>query len=99
MTLIEVIRELGLENTDINITYRTTGIIWDGSQEDILAGFALWENGYLFSLDGDSYELDDEIDKYQLTEDSLIVWYESEWLTGEELNNILSSKRKSKKTR
>lgn len=79
-TLIEVLNERNLENTDI--MYRTNSPV--EAEEDMLMGYCRYENGNLISLDGDSYCLDDEIVKYEMSKDDngneyLVVWTESEW--------------------
>ena len=79
-TLIEVLNERNLENTDI--MYRTNSPV--EAEEDMLMGYCRYENGNLTSLDGDSYCLDDEIIRHEMSKDDsdneyLVVWIENEW--------------------
>ena len=78
MLLKEIIKKEGLTGKDIHIEYRSTspeGI-------DCFTGSADYVSGEMKSLDGDDYELEDEIVKYELSEDGKIlkVWEELEWL-------------------
>jgi len=47
---------------------------------DTLFGYCRWHGNSLESLDGDSYDIDWEITKFEWeSENSLVVWIESEW--------------------
>lgn len=47
---------------------------------DMLFGHCYWDGEELISGDGDSYYLDDEIEKFELREPGYItVWIEVEW--------------------
>ena len=85
------LRDILPRNNDIplKIIVRT----YDPFGEDMLFGFCRWENGELISEDGDSYDLDDEVIRFEMTynpnkfcEYLLTYWFESEWTTGEEDN-------------
>ena len=79
MTLNDVLKKYNNKNFKC-IEYRTNTP--PGSPEkDMLAGMAAYKNKMLVSLDGDTYHLSDEIDRYELFQDDwLVVWYESEWI-------------------
>ena len=79
MTLIEIIKKLGLDDKDIYIEYRTYAPTGHNEVEDILAGMCKWENRKLSPMDGDFYDLADEINKYEFNDDILTVWYKSQW--------------------
>lgn len=54
----------------------------DYGQDDMLFGYCAWDGENLISLDGDSYELDDEITKYEFDESgNLTYWFYAEWYT------------------
>ena len=79
-TLKEILNERKLENIDI--MYRTNSPV--KTEEDMLVGYCRYENGNLTSLDSDSYCLDDEIIRHEMSKDDngseyLTVWIESEW--------------------
>lgn len=44
---------------------------------DILIGFCHWTGSELISLDGDSYQLDDEIEKYEFDEEGNLTYWET----------------------
>ena len=78
------------EEYPLEIIVRTNSP-FDG--EDMLFGFCSWDGYDLISEDGDSYDLDDEVVKYELHADFskenpyyLIYWFKSEWTTGEKSN-------------
>ncbi len=78
MLLKEIIEKEGLSGQELHVEYRSVspeGI-------DCFTGAADYRDGELVSLDGDDYGLDDEIVKYELSEDrgTLLVWEELEWL-------------------
>lgn len=73
MTLKEVLKNY--DNKDFKcIEYRTKAPV--GCKEDyILIGMAAYKNKMLISLDGDSYHLNDEVERYELFQDDwLVVW-------------------------
>ena len=78
MLLRDVIEKEGLSEKTLRVEYRSV------SPEglDLFTGEAEYCRGELRSLDGDDYELDDEIVKYELSDDGteLKVWEELEWL-------------------
>ena len=54
-------------------------------EEDVLFGYCRWDGSNLISEDGDSYDLDDEIVKWEIrifNEEPFIVYWEKtgEWL-------------------
>lgn len=55
------------------ITYRTI-INIDGVPSDEFIGCCKYDGKNLISLDGDTYSLEDEIEKYKIRDDELIVW-------------------------
>ena len=86
MKLIDVINKYdNPELKNVTIQYRTI----DPDKNDLFAGICHYDrdSGELFSDDGDIYDLNDEIIKYEMYTDPmsgeqyLIVWYESEWIT------------------
>lgn len=79
MTLSDVLKKFNNKNFNV-IEYRTNAPA-NSSEKDMLAGMAAYKNKMLVSLDGDTYHLSDEIDRYELFQDDwLVVWYESEWI-------------------
>lgn len=70
-----------LPKRKITIEYRTC----DPFGQDILAGVCEWDGKTLIPLDGDLYYVDDEISSYVWENNNhLIIWYLSEWITGDE---------------
>lgn len=43
-------------------------------------GYCSWNGEDLESLDGDTYSLDMEIEKYEMNEGGLVVWFLSDWV-------------------
>lgn len=69
MTLSDILKNFKSKDFDV-IEYRSK--IKEG---DILVGMASYKNKMLISLDGDTYCLRDEIEKYELYKDNwLVVW-------------------------
>ena len=68
MKLRDILLQLHYKKTEppIPITVRTNSP-FDG--EDMLFGFCSWDGENLISEDGDSYDLDDEVVKYELHTD------------------------------
>ena len=51
---------------------------------DIFSGYCHWDGEFLSPLDNDYYDLEDTIDKYEIDDGKLIVWYRSQyWEDGE----------------
>lgn len=57
------------------IMVRTYGPLGD----DILFGFCSWDCHSLISLDGDYYDINEVVLKYEWEEDALVYWIESGW--------------------
>ena len=78
MLLRDIIEKEDLTDQDLYIEYRS--ISPEGI--DCFTGSADYSSGEMKSLDGDDYELEDEIVRYELSEDrkTLKVWEELEWL-------------------
>lgn len=74
MTLIEVLRELNLEDKNVDIRYKTCAPDWDGKTIRVYTGYCRLEDGYLTPLDRDFYDFDDEIVKYDFNDGKLTVW-------------------------
>lgn len=75
MTLSEVLKKY--DNRDFSV------IEYRSSEKDILVGMAAYKNKMLVSLDGDSYHLNDEIERYTLYKnDWLVVWEKIMWKKG-----------------
>ena len=54
------------------------------TEEDVLLGYCEWDGENLISLDNDSYDLDDEIERWEIwqnTNEAYIVYWEKmgEW--------------------
>lgn len=81
------LRDLCIPDQAIDtIQYRCYGPAPD--YEDMMFGYCRWTGKELESIDGDSYSLDDEIIKYeQIDEHLLIVYFEAQWIGGEENGN------------
>jgi hypothetical protein len=68
-----------LPNRPVTIEYRT----FTPYGNDILEGYARWNGKELISLDGDAWNINDEIGDYYLYDgDEMVVWYESKWIIG-----------------
>lgn len=79
MTLNDALKKYN--NRDFKCIEYRTNTPPGSSEKDMLAGMAAYKNKMLVSLDGDTYHLSDEIDRYELFQDDwLVVWYESEWI-------------------
>ena len=75
MTLSEVLKQYGNRDFPV-IEYRAITSIGD-KDVDALGGMAAYRDKILFSLDGDSYHLNDEIVKHKLYRDDWLVVYYS----------------------
>lgn len=85
MTLIEIIKTLGLEDKNFNIIYKTYAPCWDNRTLQLYCGYCRYEYGYLTPLDNDYYDFSDEISKYEFHDGSLIVWYHTQtWSVNDE---------------
>lgn len=72
-----ILRELLKDKKHCEITYRTNSPY----EENMLVGYASYENGNLMSVDGDGYSLDDVISKWEWNKyGDLTVWYDSKWI-------------------
>lgn len=79
MTVRDAIEFTEFERGDVE--YRTNG----PTHDEIWVGTAFYNGETLIPYDGDSYFLDDEIDKFEIrhpegVNDYLVVWYESTWV-------------------
>ena len=81
MTVRDAIQEAGFEHGEVE--YRTYG----PTNEEIWTGSALYDgdDNTLVPCDGDSYYMDDVINKFEKrspegSDDYLVVWYESKWI-------------------
>lgn len=79
MTVREAIKKSGFQRGDVE--YRTNGPM----NEKIWIGTVLYDGNELIPYDGDTYSLDDEIDKFEIKhpegiDEYLVVWYESHWI-------------------
>lgn len=73
------LRDLLVNNKPVNIMYRCNSPFPD-MEPDMLYGYCRWTGKELESVDGDSYYLNDVIDKYEIEEDgSLTVWISVVW--------------------
>lgn len=74
------LKDLLMIGSPVNVTYRTFG----PNGEDLLAGYCFWDGASLVSRDGDTYDVEDEINGYVWSpeKDNLTVWYESKWVYG-----------------
>ena len=80
MTVHDAIKETGFTYGDVE--YRT----YSPTNDEIWIGSALYDGINLAPYDGDTYYLDDEIDRCEVkhsegVDDYLIVWYKSYWIT------------------
>lgn len=73
MTLKDILSDYPIEYIEVR-----TNDPWG---DDMLFGYCHWTGTELISGDGDSYYLDEEINKYELDEENgkLIYWIVSEW--------------------
>lgn len=71
MTLYDVVK--GKDFSEIEVR------LYGPDGEDELFGFCSYINGELKSLDGDSYSLDEEVDKWVIINDVLIVIEHTEY--------------------
>ena len=78
------LRDLLVEGVPTTIQYRCNAPKLD-DEEDMLFGYAYWNGRSLESVDGDSYYLNDVIEKYEReSDDYLTVWIEVVWSGGKE---------------
>lgn len=75
MTLYDVVKEKDFSEIEVRL-YGPNGA-------DDLFGFCSYVNGELKSLDGDSYSLDEEIDKWVIINDVLIVIEHTKYFYGD----------------
>ena len=82
MTFIELL--LSLDTVFECIQVRTNSPLED--EEDMLFGYCAWNGKEIVSLDGDSYDPNEPLTKYEITETNgdqeLTVWVESVWVSG-----------------
>lgn len=72
------LRDLLINNKPVNIMYRCNSPLEE--EEDMLFGYCRWTGTELESVDGDSYYLNDVVDKYEYDSDGdLIVWISVGW--------------------
>ena len=71
-----------LPNHHINIQART----YSPDGEDMLFGYCHWTGTELVSDDGDNYSVEEEVAKYEFDDWGLVYWFESEWISGEEID-------------
>lgn len=76
MTVADILPIYPLESIEVR-TYGPWG-------EDILFGYCSWTGEELLSIDGDTYYLDDEIDKYEFDGNNLTYWIKGEWIGAED---------------
>lgn len=69
------------------IMVRTT--LPDDFEGDTLFGYCAWDGETLISLDGDTYCLDDEVERFEIDENGMLIyWFKSVWLKPDKLNLI-----------
>lgn len=79
------LRDLLKEKQSTTIEYRINSPV---PGEDMLYGYAFWNGRSLESIDGDSYYLNDVIEKYEYkTDEYLTIWIEVVWSGGERNND------------
>lgn len=73
------LRDLLTKNKPVDIMYRCNSPLED-MEPDMLYGYCRWDGQKLESGDGDSYYLNDVIEKYEYdTDGMLIVWISVVW--------------------
>jgi hypothetical protein len=78
MTIKDILKpEKPIKNIIIRTNYPKNFPEVQNSWFGILFGSCSWDGKNLISLDGDNYNLDDEIYGYIELEDSLIIWIKS----------------------
>ena len=72
-----ILKEI-LPNHPVDIQVRTNGPFG----EDMLFGFCYWTGTELVSKDGDSYSLEEDVVRYEFSENKtkLVYWFESIWI-------------------
>jgi hypothetical protein len=76
------LRDLLPKGKKVKIQYRCNAPKMD-DEEDMLFGYAIWTGEELVSGDGDSYYLDDVVEKYEWDSDmDLTIWIEVVWSSG-----------------
>ena len=73
MTVLNIVKGKPPIDTIIVRCFHSEG----GETEDVLIGFCSWDGTKLVSLDGDSYRLDDKVDKYEFHEDGSLTYWET----------------------
>lgn len=48
--------------------------------DGMLFGYCSWDGRDLVSLDGDTYSVDMEIEKYEVSDHGITVWFISDWI-------------------
>lgn len=73
-----ILRDLIQDKKDIIIEFRTNSPVEE--EKDMLFGYAKWTGEELESLDGDDYYLDEELYRAEIFNDSITVWFKSDWI-------------------
>ena len=83
------LRDLLPANENVSIEYRCNAPKCD-DEDDMLFGACYWDGKELISEDGDSYYLNDVIEKYMWNEEEypydLTVWIEVKWNSDREID-------------
>ena len=77
------LKDLLLKGEVVEIMYRCNAPEYC-DEEDMLFGYAKWDGENLYSGDGDNYYLNDVIERFEWTDDYLIVWIEVMWSSGKD---------------
>lgn len=73
------LRDLLVNNKPVDIMYRCNSPFED-MESDMLYGYCRWTGKELESVDGDSYYLNDVVEKYEYDDDgTLVVWISVVW--------------------
>lgn len=73
------LRDLLVNNKPVDIMYRCNSPFED-MEPDMLYGYCRWTGKGLESVDGDSYYLNDVVEKYEYDDDgTLVVWISVVW--------------------
>ena len=86
------LRDLLVNNKPMEIKYRINSPV--DEEGDMLFGYCRWTGSELESGDGDSYYLDDEIERYEINGTEITVWIRVNWIRPEEMRQEINNKER-----
>ena len=86
------LRDLLVNNKPMEIKYRINSPV--DEEGDMLFGYCRWTGSELESGDGDSYYLDDEIERYEINGMDITVWIRVNWNRPEDIRQEINNKER-----